>query len=224
MDIIEDFLLVAMVVCFWIAYEILRKARKSPRIRRMFGALPISETLLEAGVSGKLVPRLDPFVENGAKIQIVGSDGSYSTKSRGNFWIESLERWLKRGAEIDYLLTSADEVALERYERLVEEYEGDFRLCVIDEDADLDPKLRSLLRDYASSHPTLLENTGNGTRVMWLEGRHPINSEYAYDIEFLVPPDALHDHRFERIKSEIASVLSSPACKKRTSPMNLKAA
>ena len=67
----------------------------------------------------------------------------------------------------------------------------------------------SFAKRMRTFHPTLVQNSGN--RLMWIEGNHPAHSTTAYDCEFVPPPVANSDDRFEEYLEMIETVRDGPA-------------
>jgi hypothetical protein len=174
---------------------------------------PQSEKLFEAGVSRYLVPRLDPFIVSGAQLFITGGDGAYIYKSRGKFWLSALERWLNRGCTIHYLLCCPSPRALSPYKSLVQRYPSRFYLHELDQSLHWSNEVGSLAKKYSTFHPVLLE-LGAAGRAMWIEDFHPLDSEYAFGVEFVSPEDGRGDIRFDEYLRDIQALMKArPAVK-----------
>lgn len=170
---------------------------------------PQSEKLFEAGISRQLAPRFDPFIISGSRLYIIGSDGRYAFKGRGIFWLNQLGKWAARGCTIHYLLCSPDYRTLEMYGDLAQKYDGIFNFYVLTKEQERPPELKALTARYETFHPTLLDVGGGGGRAMWIENYHPLNSEFAFQIDFVSPKDGQDDQRFDLYLRDIQTLIKS---------------
>lgn len=207
MEFLGSFNLLALIIGGWLFIELIRKMWVSVKLRNLIGAPLLSEYIIEAGVTGKMAPRMGRYITEGSTVYIVGNDGRYTEKKRGKFWIKTIESWLESGASITYILTDADEVSRKKFEAIAKAYpDNHFRYCELADVSEADEDISKLIKKYYEYHPTLIE-TSKGDRAMWLEGYHPEDSEYAYDINFITPAKANSDDRFDKIKGDLEKLI-----------------
>jgi hypothetical protein len=129
-----------------------------------------------------------------------------------------LEQWLDRGCKISYTLVCPDPNSTALLRRLSAKYPLLFSLCLVSATSDKAPSVEAMVEKYKTFHPVLLQ-TKDGQRVMWIEHYHPLDSALAFNIEFIAPPEAAKDSRFDKFKKDIA--LIQEACPQEKSPAPL---
>lgn len=156
----------------------------------------------QAHMAQDLGPLMNSCVIDGCTILIPGGDPKELFRRRIPFirypWKRYLIKWLnENNAKITYFLVEPSESAIKELEKLHTQWKG-FTLCLVrtlDEIEDEDD--RKLLESMRTFHTVLLKNEAGDHRMMWIEGCHPPGSKVAYDCEFVPPPIAKNDPRFD---------------------------
>jgi hypothetical protein len=188
--------LVILAFVLWLAVEIIIYLRTCLYLRD-----PRTERISEAALTTKLIPRFKAFVTAKSELFIVGGDGAYMQKKRGEDFMRCLEHWLKIGCKISYTLVCPHNESVTVLRRLSARYPS-FSLYLLSATCDMAPGLEALIDKYRTFHPVLLQ-TADGERVMWIEHYHPPDSELAFDIEFIAPEQAARDVRFDEFMKDI---------------------
>mmetsp|Transcript_29310 Transcript_29310/g.56957 ORF Transcript_29310/g.56957 Transcript_29310/m.56957 type:complete len:205 (+) Transcript_29310:246-860(+) len=197
MGVILDFLASFLIGCVLFATCLhfinveSRIAKEKVRLRWDVEAGEILK-LKSAGITGDLAPLVRSLKIKGGTITVVGSDGSYMLSGKRKQLRAAMLEWLSRECDIEYILIQADRRTIESFRKFSDcanrKFKGKAEISIhyIDRSCACDG-IEPLLETYETHHPTLIK-TENGTG-MWLEGFHPKNSMYAYNVEF-VPPSA----------------------------------
>ena len=162
-----------------------------------------------AQIANDLVPLVNELPLKKGTLQFVGYDGGYILGKNRNLWKDSLLEWLKKGLNVEYLLIAPSEEVIEAFRRIKEETKKEIGQLSIFKY--IEPTKMSEKKDWEqlkTCHPTLFVGDDKTTRAMWIEGNHPIGSEFAYDVTY-VPPDAMDDkqnEKFERYKKKIKNI------------------
>jgi hypothetical protein len=161
------------------------------------GRAPGSASFASAAASTLLALKLDPLIGPKSVLFLPVGDGMYPARTgmvKGRAWRRTLESWLSRGAIINLIVTvpnaSARETwrALERF-RNFRYYELERHLATAD--------LAGQIARLDTYHPILLASTdGSGPQAMWIEQYHPLDSPYAYAVQYVAPADIKGDERF----------------------------
>ena len=152
-----------------------------------------------ATIAEDLVPLLDKLLDKSCKISIVGSDGYYALSKNKRVWLNGLKKWLNRGVEINYILVKPNQEARSEYEKLQREFPNSFYLCSVDKPGIDDISFTGIDNEkdsYVTLHPTLVYRHNPDSadlhgkitpEAMWIEYFHPLESHYAYNIEYVSP-------------------------------------
>lgn len=170
-------------------------------------------------IADDLIPLIDDLIAEfppaGEKrLQVMGGDGKYITLANGEQWRNGIRSWTDKGLNVDYILLDADEEVIRELKGLQFECQqnlGDFSVSVLNRDKATG--IGKLVEGLKTRHPTLFFGPGN-ERAMWIEGNHPEESEFAFDVSY-VSPRAMERHEtarslFEKYQSEIDSI--APFC------------
>lgn len=164
-----------------------------------------------AQIANDLVPLVNELPLKKGTLQFVGYDGGYILGKNRNLWKDSLLEWLKKGLNVEYLLVAPSEEVIEAFRRIKEETKKEIGQLSIFKCIEPAEELSESKKDWEqlkTCHPTLFVGDDKTTRAMWIEGNHPIGSEFAYDVTY-VPPDAMDDkqnEKFERYKKKIKNI------------------
>jgi hypothetical protein len=166
------------------------------------------------------VPSFDRYMSPGAEVFIPTGDGLYPTRvkqSRGIEYKHGLLNWLKdKHATIHIFITIGADSACQEWQSIKDAYPDQFHLYLLrperaegpDKDA-----TKSIIEKLHTFHPALLVNPKDSDQypgAMWIENNHPVGSKYAYHVEWVFPPDAAHDPRFEQYKHMYEALLKGP--------------
>lgn len=99
-------------------------------------------------------------------------------------WHRKFELWTGSGLKITYILLEADADVRETLLDLKERIGDGFDAFILKEGA-----IEDHVRPLRTYHPTLFIGA-NGKNAAWIEGWHPPESTYAYDITY-IPPNAM---------------------------------
>lgn len=154
---------------------------------------------------------------HGCRIQVLGGDGTYINQKSGSVWSDGLQAWIKEGVDVDYILLGIDKSTRKRYLNLMTELNGNgqthLRVKVARmPDGGYPDAVKKTREDLRTCHPTLLYGSDLSKRAMWIEGDHPPNSEFAYDVWY-VPPNAMDDeckNEFEHYERQVETI--KPYC------------
>ncbi|MEL6641359.1 MAG: hypothetical protein AAFP98_08620 [Pseudomonadota bacterium] len=182
------------------------KERRMKATRSVEGTDPL--LIKVASIAKDLSPLIDKLHIGRGQIVIVGGDGSYLMNDRtARYFKRSLSRWLKQGLDICYILTCADRATELRFADLCSD--KDFPGLKVYSVKETRSSLEAVFcKRYRNFHPTLIE-TEDHRRAIWLEGDHPDNSEFAYNIKFVSPTamSAVYEKEFEEIKGQIVDIM-----------------
>ena len=212
-QIIGSLSLIILTVALYAAARLILRLRTNLRLRN-----PHTERIAEAALMTKLIPRFNAFIAAGSELFIVGGDGLYTQKMRGEEFISSLEEWLNKGCKISYVLVCPHANSASRLQALASR-QPSFALYLMPPSDTLAPALQDTVQKYRTFHPVLLQ-TKDGRRVMWIEHYHPPDSEMAFNIEFIAPAEAAGDARFDEYKNDIE--LIQQACAKEKQQASLE--
>ena len=119
-----------------------------------------------------------------------------------------LTGWVKSGANVDFFMVGASQKTVAQFQLYSERLNialanksgaGSFRALQI-KCKNSNGKKSNFASEFFEHHPTLF-NLVDG-KAMWIEGRHPIDSMYAYDVEF-VPPSAMNKERLQQFDAYV---------------------
>jgi hypothetical protein len=159
--------------------------------------------LSHATIALDLGPKLRRLLSAGSTFYITGGDG-YPLAARFfvyPWWRRCLKLLLRKNCNIYYLLTNTNPDDEQRFLKLKGELEagtkGTIQFCFATADR-VDQSDKALVEKFSTFHPLLVE--ANDHRIMWIEGYHPAGSTVAYSCEFVPPPEAQSDPRFDDYK------------------------
>jgi hypothetical protein len=163
------------------------------------GRDPSSGSFASAAASTLLALKFDPLVGAHSIIYMPVGDGLYMSRTssrKARAWRKVLNDWLSRGATINVIVTAPNASAGKAW-RAFEAQHGNFHYFVLDRQqapADLAREIESL----DTYHPILLVSSpGAGApEAMWIEQYHPMDSPYAYAVQYVAPSEVKADERF----------------------------
>jgi hypothetical protein len=161
------------------------------------GRNPGSASFASAAASTLLALKLNPLVGPKSMLFLPVGDGMYPARTgvlKGRAWRRTLEDWLRRGAIINLIVTVPNASARETW-RALERFQN-FRYFELDRHL-ATPELAGQIARLDTYHPILLASTdGSGPQAMWIEQYHPLDSPYAYAVQYVAPADIKADERF----------------------------
>ncbi|MDJ0824813.1 MAG: hypothetical protein QNJ16_04855 [Rhodobacter sp.] len=148
--------------------------------------------LKSASIASDLAPLFSRLDMSGAKISVVGGDGSYIRSSRRRQMRRMVRSWTKAGAHVTYILHDPSKRTETLFSEFAEQistsgHAGSLTVVLAPKECRNDESA-VLLADYRNHHPTVY--VGPSGRALWLEGLHPDNSVFAYNIRY-IPPSAV---------------------------------
>jgi hypothetical protein len=122
---------------------------------------------------------------------------SRTSSSKAKAWRKALNKWLSRGATINIIVTAPNATAGEAW-RAFEAQHGNFHYFELDR-LQAPPDLAREIESLDTYHPILLVSSpGAGApQAMWVEQYHPMDSPYAYAVQYVAPSEVKADERFE---------------------------
>jgi len=156
-----------------------------------------------ATIAHDMMPLLRQLDLRGAKITIVGGDGAYASSRCKAVLLDGLCDLIERGAQITYILTAPNEVAVQALRKAMKDHDKVFKLFEVP----VSPEDKDGLGRYRNFHPTLVEMVGSN--AMWVEGEHPDDSTEAYEVVY-VSSNAMTPEReseFQSYKNDINALL-----------------
>ncbi|WP_146345625.1 hypothetical protein [Falsiphaeobacter marinintestinus] len=150
-------------------------------------------------------------IDNKVRIDIVGNDasnGHYSHSDNGPMLVEGIRSWLKSGASVRYLIIDSRPSKENNLQSLVTEFPENFKIDYIDP-ATLPSEKLALVENVADRHPTLLSS--DGYFALWLEGKHPRGSKYAYNVDFY-SPESLRNPAHKKIFDYYSNLVTEVTC------------
>lgn len=193
----------------WVMSQNDREARLASKQR--------GSTTYEVTQTGSLfVPRFDPYVHEGDKIYIPTGDGLYVwriKKERAAAYKAGLKTWLERGAIINLIITSPSAPAQSEWQPLKDQHPDTFNVYFLDRQKVSGPTAnttRLQIGTLDTFHPVILiaaPDSESAPGAMWIEDLHPMESKYAYRVDFVAPADAVNDDRLEDYRRVYESLL-----------------
>jgi hypothetical protein len=162
----------------------------------------IKEFLPSAACSTDMAPRFEALDMQGAKVRIVGGDGTYFCSDNRKRLSALLKQTVGRGASVEYYLINPVPAALDAIVDLGLDRIERLNFFAFDMGR-ADEAALALAKTLETKHPTTIEmRNGN---ALWLEGNHPPKSHHAYGVVY-IPPLAMsgsNKELFEISSSEI---------------------
>ena len=160
----------------------------------------------KADIASILVPLVDHARIEGGTIQFVGSDGGYLTGPKRDALVSAIEKWVKNGYKVRYILVSLGDEATSSLEALKRSLGDRLEVFVLTppppppknntsapEQASVKrvlKKVRRLQDVLTTCHPTLMWSAEGDRKAMWIEGDHPFGEDVSYNNQW-VPPAAM---------------------------------
>ena len=118
-------------------------------------------------------------------------------------WHRKFRLWIKSGLKITYILLEADADVRQSMRDLKKDIGAGFDAFILKEGT-----IESSIQELRTYHPTLFIGA-DGQNAAWIEGWHPPDSIYAYDVTY-IPPKAMQrtseKELFEACKARLSLV------------------
>ena len=143
------------------------------------------------------VPRFDRYVEAGATLYIPAGDGLYPRRiknKRAASYRAGLHRWLTRGAKVNIIVSSPNPQAYVEWRPLKDRFPSNLEVFFLHREKASGLNCAQTAAQIATLdtfHPVILDSPPNSVHsgAMWIEHLHPLESKYAYRVEFIDPAD-----------------------------------
>lgn len=164
---------------------------------------PRTERIAEAGASSLFIPRFDQIITENCILTIFGGDGYIHTSKNGKNWTRAMQRWTKRGCNINYILHSPNAECLDIF---ADEFGRCDKFHLIDCSSSINVETKVISEKYKTYHPSILKSPkGN---VAWIENFHEQNSAYAFSIDFVSSEDFNKYPGIETILGDMDAIVS----------------
>ena len=142
-------------------------------------------------IATDLVPLMRQLVRDHGKdlqVRTFGVDGAYFATFTAWLWNWMIKRSLRKGARVEYVLCEElDSKARQSLSKLLNwSSSKGHELYVHVLPASRADAVDAQLSEMRTRHPTLF-TLPNGSRAMWLEGKHREGGKYAYNVRYVSP-------------------------------------
>lgn len=202
-----------MVLAVVTSFGVWRLMRHQRRRELEAGRDPRSGTFASAAASTLLAMKVDPLVDAGSTIYLPVGDGLYMQRAnlvKANAWKRVLKDWMRRGATLNILVTLPNDAARKAWRPFEKEFPYQFHYYELDRST-APAELATEIARLDTYHPVLVVNPDGETApgAMWIEQYHPLGSAYAYAVQYVAPPEARTDTRFQTFLSVYRKLIES---------------
>ena len=161
----------------------------------------------KASIASKLVPLLDPLLENGSTLRVVGSNRPNLTQ-RDYPWKTKLKEWAKRGIHIHMLMLDPSEEGVSVLNELQSAAPDQIKIwtAASQPTAATNTNTRLWLRELESTHFVSVENPS----LLWFESYHLPGSIQADHCRFYSQDSAYGRALAHQLNERFDGLIASP--------------
>jgi hypothetical protein len=188
-----------------------RLMRSQRRREIAAGKDPRSGSFSSAAASTTLALKIDPLVSLGATIYLPVGDGLYperTSASKSRAWKNALLNWLERGATLNMIVTVPNSDARALWLPLEQAHPQLFGYYELDR-SKASPEIAREIARLDTYHPIIIvcDQGPASPGAMWIEQYHPLDSPFAYAVDYVAPADAARDRRFGSFQALYRKIL-----------------